>query len=124
MKRIEAIIPQSKMTDTFSALKELNIGGFTYYDSKGRGVNPPAAVHSGRGTSLYTPEFNPNLTIFTVVDDSLVEQVVNKILASTSTGLAGEGKIFISAVDEIIDIGTKSKDKPKKISKIILRVGQ
>jgi nitrogen regulatory protein P-II 1 len=75
-------------------------------------VNPPAAVHSGRGTSLYTPEFNPNLTIFTVVDDSLVEQVVNKILASTSTGLAGEGKIFISPVDEIVDIGTKSKEKP------------
>jgi nitrogen regulatory protein P-II 1 len=112
MKRIEAIIPQSKMTDTFSALKELNIGGFTYYDSKGRGVNPPASVHSGRGTSIYTPEFNPNLTLFTVVDDSLVEQVVTKILASTSTGLAGEGKIFISAVDEIIDIGTKSKEKP------------
>lgn len=112
MKRIEAIIPQSKMSDAFAALKELKIGGFTYYDSKGRGLNPPAAVHSGRGTSLYTPEFNPNLTIFTVVEDSLVEQVVNKILASTSTGLAGEGKIFIADVDQTIDIGTKSKDKP------------
>jgi nitrogen regulatory protein P-II 1 len=112
MKRIEAIIPQSKMSDAFSALKELNIGGFTYYDSKGRGLNPPAAVHSGRGTSLYTPEFNPNLTIFSVVEDSLVEQVVNKLLASTSTGLAGEGKIFISDVDQTIDIGTKSIDKP------------
>ena len=112
MKRIEAIIPQSKMSDAFAALKELKIGGFTYYDSKGRGLNPPAAVHSGRGTSLYTPEFNPNLTIFTVVEDSLVEQVVNKILASTSIGLAGEGKIFISDVDQTIDIGTKSKDKP------------
>jgi nitrogen regulatory protein PII len=100
------------MSDAFSALKELNIGGFTYYDSKGRGLNPPAAVHSGRGTSLYTPEFNPNLTIFTVVDDAIVDQVVNKILASTSTGLAGEGKIFISEIDQIIDIGTKSKDKP------------
>jgi Nitrogen regulatory protein PII len=112
MKRIEAIIPQSKMSDAFAALKELNIGGFTYYDSKGRGLNPPAAVHSGRGTSLYTPEFNPNLTIFTVVEDSLVEQVINKILASTSTGLAGEGKIFISDIDQTIDIGTKSKDNP------------
>ena len=94
MKRIEAIIPQSKMSDAFSALKELNIGGFTYYDSKGRGLNPPAAVHSGRGTSLYTPEFNPNLTIFTVVDDSLVEQVVNKILASTSTWACRRRKNF------------------------------
>jgi nitrogen regulatory protein P-II 1 len=112
MKRIEAIIPQSKMSDAFSALKELNIGGFTYYDSKGRGLNPPAAVHSGRGTSLYTPEFNPNLTIFTVVDDGMVDQVVNKILASTSTGLAGEGNFFISEIDQIIDIGSKSKDKP------------
>lgn len=112
MKKIEAIIPQSKMTDTFSALKELSIGGFTYYDSKGRGVNPPAPMHAGRGTSLYTPEFNANLTLFTIVDDSLVEQVVSKILASTSTGLAGEGKIFVSDVDDIIDIGTKSKEKP------------
>lgn len=111
MKRIEAIIPMSKMTDAFSALKELKIGGLTYYDSKGRGENPPAAVQSGRGTSLYTPEFNANLTVFTVVDDSLVEQVVNKILTSSSTGLAGEGKIFISDVDEIIDIGTKTKEK-------------
>jgi nitrogen regulatory protein PII len=42
----------------------------------------------------------------------MVDQVVNKILASTSTGLAGEGKIFISEIDQIIDIGTKSKDKP------------
>jgi nitrogen regulatory protein P-II 1 len=46
------------------------------------------------------------------VDDSLVDQVVNKILASTSTGLAGEGKIFISDIDETIDIGTKTKEKP------------
>jgi nitrogen regulatory protein P-II 1 len=111
MKRIEAIIPNSKMTDAFTALKELNIGGFTYYDSKGRGVNPPAAMHSGRGTSLYTPEFNANLTIFTVVDESLVDEIVNKLLSSTSTGLAGEGKIFISDVDESIDIGSKTKDK-------------
>jgi nitrogen regulatory protein P-II 1 len=111
MKRIEAIIPNSKMIDAFTALKELNIGGFTYYDSKGRGVNPPAAMHSGRGTSLYTPEFNANLTIFTVVDESLVDEVVNKLLSSTSTGLAGEGKIFISDVDESIDIGSKTKDK-------------
>jgi len=81
-------------------------------EHKQQQANPPAAVHSGRGTSLYTPEFNPNLTIFTVVDDAIVEQVVNKILASTSTGLAGEGKIFISEIDQIIDIGTKSKDKP------------
>ncbi len=111
MKRIEAIIPNSKMIDAFTALKELNIGGFTYYDSKGRGVNPPEARHSGRGTSLYTPEFNANLTIFTVVDESLVDEIVNKLLSSTSTGLAGEGKIFISDVDESIDIGSKTKDK-------------
>ena len=100
------------MTDAFSALKELKIGGLTYYDSKGRGENTPARMASGRGTFSYTPEFNANLTVVTVVDDSLVEQVVNKILASTSTGLAGEGKIFVSDIDETIDIGTKTKEKP------------
>jgi nitrogen regulatory protein P-II 1 len=109
MKKIEAVIPQSKLEGTFMALKELDLGGLTYYDSKGRGQVPRPAMHSGRGTSTYVPEFNVNSTIMLVVKDSMVDKIVDKILGSTSTGLAGEGKIFISEIDDVVDIGSNKR---------------
>jgi nitrogen regulatory protein P-II 1 len=66
-------------------------------------------LQSGRGTSTYRPEFNVNATVIIVVKDAMVDKVVEKILSSTSTGLAGEGKIFISDVDDAIDIGSKQR---------------
>jgi len=109
MKRIEAVVPAARLDKAFAALKELNLGGLTYYDSKGRGQIPRPEIHSGRGTGTYRPEFNVNTTIVLVVKDSLVNKVVDKILESTSTGLAGEGKIFISDIDEVVDIGSKQR---------------
>jgi nitrogen regulatory protein P-II 1 len=109
MKRIEAVVPAARLDKAFAALKELNLGGLTYYDSKGRGQIPRPEIHSGRGTGTYRPEFNVNTTIVLVVKDSMVNKVVDKILESTSTGLAGEGKIFVSDVDEVVDIGSKQR---------------
>src|ERR671939_273577 len=103
MKKIEAVIPSARMDRAFAALKELNLGGLTYYDSKGRGQIPRPEIHSGRGTGTYRPEFNVNATIVVVANDSMADKVIEKILESTSTGLAGEGKIFVSDVDEVID---------------------
>ena len=70
---------------------------------------PRPEMHSGRGTSTYRPEFNVNATVVIIVKDSVVDKVVEKILSSTSTGLAGEGKIFVSDVDDAIDIGSKQR---------------
>jgi nitrogen regulatory protein P-II 1 len=109
MKKIEAVVPAARIDKAFSALKELNLGGLTYYDSKGRGQIPRPEIHSGRGTGTYRPEFNVNTTIVLVVKDSMLTKVVDKILESTSTGLAGEGKIFISDVDDVVDIGSKQR---------------
>lgn len=109
MKKIEAVVPQARLDRAFAALKELDIGGFTYYDSKGRGEIPRQQIHTGRGTGVYTPEFNVNSTIVLVVKDSMVDKVLEKILESTSSGLKGEGKIFIADVDEAVDIGTKKR---------------
>ncbi|HEX2557403.1 MAG TPA: P-II family nitrogen regulator [Nitrososphaera sp.] len=109
MKKIEAVVPAARLDKAFAALKELNLGGLTYYDSKGRGQIPRPEIHSGRGTGTYRPEFNVNTTIVLVVKDSMVNKVVDKILESTSTGLAGEGKIFVSDVDEVVDIGSKQR---------------
>ncbi len=55
---------------------------------------------------MYRPEFNVNVTISIVVRDLIADNVVEKILESTSTGLAGEGKIFISEIDDAVDIGS------------------
>jgi nitrogen regulatory protein P-II 1 len=109
MKKIEAVIPSARMDKAFAALKELNLGGLTYYDSKGRGQIPRPEIHSGRGTGTYRPEFNVNTTIAIVVKDSMAVKVVEKLLESTSTGLAGEGKIFVSDVDDVVDIGSKQR---------------
>ena len=106
MKEIEAVVPAARLESLFSALRELELGGFTYYESKGRGQIPRPEMHSGRGTGTYRPEFNINATVVVVAKDSMADKVIEKILESTSTGLAGEGKIFVSDVDEVIDIGS------------------
>ncbi|HXV45366.1 MAG TPA: P-II family nitrogen regulator [Nitrososphaera sp.] len=109
MKKIEAVVPAARMDRAFEALKELDLGGFTYYDSKGRGQIPRPEIQSGRGTGTYRPEYNVNSTIVIVTKDSMANKVIDKILQSTSTGLTGEGKIFVSDVDEAVDIGSKKR---------------
>ncbi|AIF84905.1 nitrogen regulatory protein PII [Candidatus Nitrososphaera evergladensis SR1] len=109
MKKIEAVVPHARVERAFAALKELDLGGITYFESKGRGEIPRPKIHSGRGTGTYTPEFNVNSTIMVVVKDSMVEKVIEKILESTSSGLKGEGKIFISEIEDVIDVGTKKR---------------
>jgi nitrogen regulatory protein P-II 1 len=109
LKKIEAIVPAAKLESAFAALGELSLGGFTYYDSKGRGQIPRPEIQSGRGTSTYRPEFNVNATIVVVTNDSMADSVISKILDSAGSGLAGEGKIFVSDVDEVIDIGSKQR---------------
>ena len=109
MEKIEAIVPAARLESAFAALGDLGLGGFTYYDSKGRGQIPRPEIHSGRGTGTYRPEFNVNATIVVVSNESMADNVISKILESTSTGLAGEGKIFVSDVDEVIDIGSKQR---------------
>lgn len=106
MKKVEAVIPHARMQSAFSALRELDLGGLTYYESKGRGEIPTPVIHGGRGTSVFRPEFNVNVTISIVVRDQITDTVVDKILEGTSTGLAGEGKIFISEIDDAVDIGS------------------
>ena len=63
-------------------------------------------IHTGRGTSVYRPEFNVNVTIPVVVSDVLVKEIENKLLESVSSGRAGEGKIFVSETHEAVDIGS------------------
>ena len=109
MKKIEAVFPSARLSQAFAALENVEIGGLTYFESKGRGQAARPQLTSGRGTSTFIPEFNANSTMVVVVKDSVVDKVVSKILEVTGTGMAGEGKIFVSDVDDAVDIGSKTR---------------
>jgi nitrogen regulatory protein P-II 1 len=109
MKRIEAIIASEKVSAVNDAIKKAGIGGATILEAKGRGKGDKPRVMSGRGTSAHTAEFSSRANVITVVDDSQVDSVIKAILDAASTGSAGDGKIFVSAVNEAVDIGSKKR---------------
>lgn len=109
MKKIEAIIPSNRLNLLVSAIEETGVSGITIIESKGRGKGARPSLRSSRGTSTQIAEYNKLATIITIVEDSKVDQLVNAILNAASTGSSGDGKIFVSTIDEIIDVQTKKK---------------
>ena len=100
MKKIEAVIQVVREQDVVDALQELKIGGFTVLDGKGCGRTSKS--ESG-------DQFTNILTVFTVIEDSKVDQVVSAISNAAHMGTSGDGKIFVSPVDEVTDISTNKK---------------
>lgn len=111
MKRIEAVIGTEKVSTVNDALRKAGVGGVTVFDGKGRGAGQREEVHGSRGTARFVPEFHSRSTIVTVVDDSKVDAVINAITGAASTGSPGDGKIFISTVEDAVDIGSKKRGK-------------
>lgn len=109
MKRVEAIISAEKVSAVNEALRNVGIGGATILDAKGRGKGEKPQVQSGKGTRSVSAEFSSRANAMVVVDDSEVEKVIGAILEATSTGSPGDGKIFVSTVNEAIDIGTRKR---------------
>ncbi len=109
MKRVDAVIATEKVSVVNDALRKVGVGGVTVMTGRGRGAGHREMVSSGRGTGAYVPEFHSRSSISTVVDDSKVDAVVNAILNAASTGSPGDGKIFISKVEDAIDVGSKKK---------------
>jgi nitrogen regulatory protein P-II 1 len=109
MKRVEAIISAEKVSAVNEALRNAGVGGATILEAKGRGKGEKPQVQSGRGTRGVSAEFSSRANAMVVVDDSEVEKVIGAILEATSTGSPGDGKIFVSTVNEAIDIGTRKR---------------
>ncbi|RAP53345.1 MAG: transcriptional regulator [Methanosphaera sp. rholeuAM270] len=104
MKQITAIIRTEKLEAVQEALKNIDCHGITVTEVKGRGEQL-GIEEKYRGKS-YKIDLLPKVEIFTVVHDSAVDEVVNTIIESAKTGNIGDGKIFISNVDEVIKIRT------------------
>jgi nitrogen regulatory protein P-II 1 len=107
MKKIEVIIPDRELDTVSGIFKDNKIGGMNHYRIQGKGSIKAEPVSVGRGTSMYTPEFIPRTKIETVVKDELVEPIVKSLLDNLSNKIGG--KIFISDIQEAIDIRTKSR---------------
>ncbi len=105
MKKIEAIIRPFKLDEVKEALVEEGIHGLTISEVRGYG-RQKGHTETYRG-SEYQIEFIPKIKIEIVVDDSLLEKVVDAILRTAKTGQVGDGKIFISDVQDVIRIRTE-----------------
>ncbi len=109
MKKIEAIIKPFKVEDVKHALAKIGIQGMTITEVKGFG-RQKGHTEVYRGAE-YKIDFLPKVKIELITTDSLVPQVVETIERSAKTGKIGDGKIFISPVEEVIRIRTGEHGK-------------
>ena len=107
MKKIEAIIKPFKLEEVKDALAEVGVEGMTVSEVKGFG-RQKGHTEIYRG-SEYTVDFLPKIKIDVVVADALVETAAQAILKAAKTGKIGDGKIFVSPVDDAIRIRTEEK---------------
>lgn len=105
MKKIEAIIKPFKLEEVKEALAELGIEGMTVTEVKGFG-RQKGHTEIYRG-SEYTVDFLPKIKLEVVLVDSLVETASNAIINAAKTGKIGDGKLFISAIEEAVRIRTE-----------------
>jgi nitrogen regulatory protein P-II 1 len=109
MKRIEAIIRPERLPAVKAALEEIGYPGMTIAEVKGHGVQK-GVTEQWRGRQ-YKVEFLPKLWLLIVVDDAHAERVVETICDNGATGEVGDGKIFVSSVEEVIRVRTKERER-------------
>lgn len=103
MKRIEAIVQSEVSKQVVKAIRDVGVGGVTLIQSLGQGAGERPEIGG------HQIEFNSTDVIVTVVQDSIVSSVVSAIMDVAHTGEKGDGKIFVSNVEDSYDISTKEK---------------
>ncbi len=107
MKKVEAIIKPFKLEEVKDALSEIGVEGMTVTEVKGFG-RQKGHTEIYRG-SEYTVDFLPKIKLELVLPDNKVEAAVAAIVKSAKTGKIGDGKVFVSPVDDAIRIRTEEK---------------
>jgi len=107
MKKIEAIVKPFKLEEVKDALGEVGITGMTVSEVKGFG-RQKGHTEIYRG-SEYTVDFLPKIKIELVLPNAQADQAVNVIIKSAKTGKIGDGKVFISDIEDAIRIRTEEK---------------
>ena len=107
MKKIEAIIKPFKLDEVKEALHDVGVKGLTVTEAKGFG-RQKGHTELYRGAE-YVVDFLPKVKIEVVIEDSLLENAVEAIQQAAHTGRIGDGKIFVSSIDEALRIRTGEK---------------
>jgi len=108
LKKIEAIIKPFKVDDVKDALGELGIDGMTITEVKGHG-RQKGHTELYRGAE-YVVDFVPKVKVEIVVGDERVDEALEVICSAASSGKVGDGKIFVSPVEQVIRIRTGERD--------------
>ncbi|XSG82745.1 MAG: P-II family nitrogen regulator [Methyloligella sp. ZOD6] len=104
MKKVEAIIKPFKLDEVKEALQEIGLQGITVTEAKGFG-RQKGHTELYRGAE-YVVDFLPKVKLELVIDDDMIDKAIDAITRSAKTGRIGDGKIFVSAVEEAVRIRT------------------
>ena len=104
MKKIEAVIKPFKLDEVKEALNDIGVKGLTVLEAKGFG-RQKGHTELYRGAE-YVVDFLPKVKIEVVVEDDLLERVIEAIQNAAQTGRIGDGKIFVSTIEQVIRIRT------------------
>lgn len=99
MKKIEAFLQQDMLNPVIKAIREIGVGGLTVLNAQGQGEAEPPLVG----------QFFARNVLVTVVEDEKVDKIMEAITNTACTGAKGDGKIFISNIEESLDICSKEK---------------
>ncbi len=104
MKKVEAVIKPFKLDEVKEALQEIGIQGLSVLEAKGFG-RQKGHTELYRGAE-YVVDFLPKVKIEVVVDDAMLDQTLEAITSAARTGKIGDGKIFVSSVEQAVRIRT------------------
>ncbi|SFR87032.1 P-II family nitrogen regulator [Sphingomonas jatrophae] len=104
MKKVEAIIKPFKLDEVKEALHDIGVSGITVTEARGFG-RQKGHTELYRGAE-YVVDFLPKVKLEVVVDDTLASRVVEAIAGAAQTGRIGDGKIFVTAIEEVVRIRT------------------
>ncbi len=109
MKKIEAVVKPFKLDEVREALSEIGVTGLTVTEVKGFG-RQKGHTELYRGAE-YVVDFLPKVKVEVVVTDKMLEQAIEAIVKSARTGKIGDGKIFVTSVEQVIRIRTGETDE-------------
>lgn len=104
MKIVSAVIKPFRLDEVRSALSDIGINGLTVYEVKGFG-RQKGHTELYRGAE-YVVDYIPKVKIEVAIDDELVDQVIDAIVESARTGKIGDGKIFVTNLENVVRIRT------------------
>ena len=108
MKLIKAVVRPNKVDEVREALERLNLGGMTVTDVRGHGRQKGhTAVYRGKE---YEVSLLPKVQVEVVVGDSVVEEVIQAVIAAARTGEIGDGRVFVLPVEQAYNIRTGERN--------------